>query len=63
MSKFKIVESGGAGKPASRYFQVYIGTKAIGEPWPTKDEALAFVKLLEDREIQARKERDSDFEP
>lgn len=61
MSKYHIVEGNGTGT-GRKYFHVYIGGKAIGDPCLTRDEAEGLIKLFEQREADALAEREAELE-
>lgn len=62
MSKFRIQEGGNTTNPKTRYYQVVIGGKSVGEPYKTREEAQGYIKLLEDREAEAARERDDQLD-
>lgn len=52
MSKFHVQEGRGS-TTGKKYFQVFLGGKAIGEPCTSREDAEAYISLLEQREAAA----------
>jgi len=61
MSKFYIQEGNSTGT-GRKYFQVFIGNKAVGNPCLTRDEAEGLIELFEQREAEALAEREAELE-
>lgn len=59
MSKFHIIEGNGA-DTGRKYFQVFIGGKAVGNPCLTREDAEGLIKLFEQREAEALAEREAE---
>ena len=55
MSEFHIVEGSGSGA-GKKYFTVFIGSKAVSEPFTTREQAEGYMALLEQRELDAIEE-------
>ncbi|WP_156480584.1 SPOR domain-containing protein [Aquipseudomonas alcaligenes] len=49
MSKFHIQEGKGA-RHGTTLYQVFLGGKAIGDPFPSREQAEAYIKHLEEME-------------
>jgi len=62
MSKYHFLEGGSAKDPKTRYFQVFVGGKTVGDPFRTKEDAQAYIKLLEERDAKTARERSEDLE-
>ncbi|MNJ38540.1 hypothetical protein D3C77_333890 [compost metagenome] len=56
MSKFHIQEGRGS-RTGQKLYQVFIGGKTIGNPYPSREQAEGYIKLLEQREVEAETER------
>ena len=63
MSKYHIQEGGSTRNPKTRYFQVFVGGKTVGDPYRSKEDAQGYIKLLEERDAKAARERDEGLEP
>ncbi|ORL55465.1 hypothetical protein B7H20_25495 [Pseudomonas aeruginosa] len=59
MSKYHIVEGSGSGT-GRKYFQVFIGSKTIGDPCRTRQDAESYIQYLEKRDRKAAEERERD---
>ncbi|MGX4728050.1 hypothetical protein [Pseudomonas corrugata] len=62
MSKYHILEGGSTRNPRTRYFQVFIGGKTVGDPYPTREQAQAHIERLEKREAEAERQHDDGLE-
>lgn len=49
MSKFHIQEGKGT-QSGQKLYQVFLGGKAIGSPFPSREQAESYIKFLEEKE-------------
>lgn len=61
MSKYHIIEGRGS-RTGQKLYQVFIGGKTIGNPYPSREQAEGYIKLLEQREADAEVERQREAE-
>ncbi|MBK5512306.1 hypothetical protein [Pseudomonas sp. TH15] len=61
MSKYHINEGHGS-RTGQKLYQVFIGGKTIGNPYPSREQAEGYIKLLEQRDAEAEAEREREVE-
>ncbi len=61
MSKYHIIEGRGS-RTGQKLYQVFIGGKTIGNPYPSREQAEGYIKLLEQRDAEAEAERQREAE-
>jgi hypothetical protein len=63
MSKYHILEGGSTQDPRRRYFQVFSRGTTFGDPFPTREQAQAYIDRLEENDAEAARDRDGGIAP